>query len=1177
MRGRVRSGIGLILAGILRSETGAAQADLATIGTRIVADEVARALSASTVRGYVTNLATQGTWPDIDYADSALTGWEPQQHVRRLMYMTRAYRKPAHTLYGDPAVSNAIHSALGWWLANDPQAANWWYNSIDTPRWIGRTLLVLDTEATAAELSGAMTILGRPGFTRTGQNLIWEAGNVLVKGLLTASSSTVAQASTEMAREVVETTAEGLQHDHSFHQHGPQLYTGGYGASFADDVSFWLGMLRGTFAAFPTDRTEMMANYVLVGTQWVLWGDRWDFGVTGRGISRDVPRGASLSTVCARMAAADPGRAAEYAAFADTVDGLAAPGAALTGNRHFWRSDHMVHRRAGWYASVRMCSTRVQGSEAGNGEGLKDYHLGDGTLYLMRDGGEYDAIQPVWDWRRLPGITAPQNPGALPVLSWSGYTNGSAFVGGAGDGRRGLAAMNFNRNTLALRKAWFFFDDEVVCLGAGVAYTSNSSPVLTTVNQCRFRSAATVPTGTSARTLSTGTASLSGTGWVHQDGLGYLFPDAPTGLWATVQAQTGSWYSINTSKSEAIVTQDVFTLWIDHGVKPTNGAYAYALRPGIDAAAMPAYAADPPFTIVTNSTALQAVFHRGLGLLEAAFLQPGTVTVSGGLRVGSDTACLAMVHETATNIEVSVANPLNQAGTVRLLLNRAVAGAGATWDPGSGTSTLVIDLPAGTTAGATAVANYVRLATAPPALDVSEGPEAAARSAIVHGALTAGGMADVRVVWDIDDRGAESAAWASSVDLPGCTVGPFAAPLSPLAPGTRLVYRVFASNEQGVAWSEPAVVRTLDAAAVSPAAITGCALWLDASDPGGTGFAPTNGRPVPVWTDLSGFARHATATGTPAVVIGGLNGRPAVRLTTGSFFSAGNVKLHSNIDGLTLFAVCRDAEGILEAIVSKNHWSANRREWVLHGADFQVQERSDAYDAACRIDFTSTAASVIYAGRWVPAQVTELFRDGARLGAAALAATNLDDTASALLIGAANNADAARFLDGNVAEVLVFDRGLDSNDLARVGGYLADKYGLATAYPLPANPDADDDGLPDAWERGHFGGLLAVRGGSDTDADRDGASDRDECVAGTDPNDPKSRLEMAAVTRMGDDGQLSLSWPSITGRIYRVQRAATLGGSFNDEITGVAATPTTNTVTVPAGTPAAFFRVLVEP
>ena len=255
------------LASFLPPAAARAQADLETIGARIIADEVAKALSAPTVRGYATNLTAEGTWPDIDYADAAPTGWEPQQHVRRVMYMTRAYRNPGHTLHGDPAISNAIHSALGWWLANDPQAANWWYNSIDTPRWIGRTLLVLDDDASAGERSAAMTILGRPGFTRTGQNLIWEAGNVLVKGLLTASSSTVAQASAEMSQEIVQTTGEGLQHDHSFHQHGPQLYTGGYGLPFAEDVSYWLEMLRGTFAAFPADRTDLMADYVLTGTQ----------------------------------------------------------------------------------------------------------------------------------------------------------------------------------------------------------------------------------------------------------------------------------------------------------------------------------------------------------------------------------------------------------------------------------------------------------------------------------------------------------------------------------------------------------------------------------------------------------------------------------------------------------------------------------------------------------------------------------------------------------------------------------------------------------------------------------------------------------------------------------------------------------------------------------------------
>ena len=44
-------------------------------------------------------------------------------------------------------------------------------------------------------------------------------------------------------------------------------------------------------------------------------------------------------------------------------------------------------------------------------------------------------------------------------------------------------------------------------------------------------------------------------------------------------------------------------------------------------------------------------------------------------------------------------------------------------------------------------------------------------------------------------------------------------------------------------------------------------------------------------------------------------------------------------------------------------------------------------------------------------------------------------------------------LDGDIAELIVYNRALSSNDQARVGRYLADKYGLTTTYPpLPPLP-----------------------------------------------------------------------------------------------------------------------------
>ena len=41
----------------------------------------------------------------------------------------------------------------------------------------------------------------------------------------------------------------------------------------------------------------------------------------------------------------------------------------------------------------------------------------------------------------------------------------------------------------------------------------------------------------------------------------------------------------------------------------------------------------------------------------------------------------------------------------------------------------------------------------------------------------------------------------------------------------------------------------------------------------------------------------------------------------------------------------------------------------------------------------------------------------------------------------------AYFLDGDIAEVMVYNRALSSNEQAQAGRYLADKYGIQTLYP----------------------------------------------------------------------------------------------------------------------------------
>jgi uncharacterized protein len=86
--------------------------------------------------------------------------------------------------------------------------------------------------------------------------------------------------------------------------------------------------------------------------------------------------------------------------------------------------------------------------------------------------------------------------------------------------------------------------------------------------------------------------------------------------------------------------------------------------------------------------------------------------------------------------------------------------------------------------------------------------------------------------------------------------------------------------------------------------------------------------------------------------------------------------------------------------------------------------------------------------------------------------------------------------------------------------------------------DQDGDGLPDAWEMTQFG---VLRHTAHDDLDGDGADNRSEYVAGTDPNDPQSFFRCLPIpaAQFPLAGNV-LRWPSATGRLYAIHAATNL-------------------------------------
>jgi chondroitin AC lyase len=112
----------------------------------------------------------------------------------------------------------------------------------------------------------------------------------------------------------------------------------------------------------------------------------------------------------------------------------------------------------------------------------------------------------------------------------------------------------------------------------------------------------------------------------------------------------------------------VFALWIDHGVRPRDAQYAYAIVPGTDAKQLAEWVAHPPVRIITNTIAQQAVINDHAGVAEIAFYTPGSVALTPGLTIKVDQPCLVLAAKHGNSTRVVVSGPGGEVFTVHLTI-----------------------------------------------------------------------------------------------------------------------------------------------------------------------------------------------------------------------------------------------------------------------------------------------------------------------------------------------------------------------------------------------------------------------------------------------------------------------------------------------------------------------------
>ncbi|WP_107121790.1 polysaccharide lyase 8 family protein [Streptomyces yokosukanensis] len=574
---------------------------------------------------------------------------------------------------------------------------NWWEWRIGSPRLLMDITAALYEQLGADRVGAACAtvdhfvpdaLLTDYSGISTGANRVDLCRCVALRGVLGRDARRLA-----LARDALSpvfpyvTRGDGLYADGSFVQHTRVAYSGTYGQVLLDG----LGRLFALLAGSPWEITDPARRNILDAVEHAyapLIHDGLVMDcVNGRAISRGCLRGddlhlmrsdhyhgQALAAAVALLAAgagrrerrrwsglvkgwaqrdtvtpvptADQFGVADLARLAAVVGSSVPPAPERLGHRLFPAMDRAVHRGPRFTAALAMASDRIAHYECGNGENPRGWHTGSGMLYWWPEcrgsrADQYtDWFWPTVDWYRLPGTTVSTRRLADRAGGeWGEPRPDARWVGGVTDGRYAAVGQDLKGlgSTLRARKSWFFLDDAVVCLGAGIT-CADGVPVETVVDNRNLGESGTQ-------------AFARGPNWAHLAEHGGWILSCGGELHTLREDRTGAWSDINTGGTDERRTRRWQTLWFDHGTDPADARYAYVLLPGATRAETAARAAHRHWwSVLANDTGRQAVVVPRLGLIGANFWRAGTV---GGLAVSGGASVLVVRRGRTATLHVS--------------------------------------------------------------------------------------------------------------------------------------------------------------------------------------------------------------------------------------------------------------------------------------------------------------------------------------------------------------------------------------------------------------------------------------------------------------------------------------------------------------------------------------------
>jgi hypothetical protein len=219
-----------------------------------------------------------------------------------------------------------------------------------------------------------------------------------------------------------------------------------------------------------------------------------------------------------------------------------------------------------------------------------------------------------------------------------------------------------------------------------------------------------------------------------------------------------------------------------------------------------------------------------------------------------------------------------------------------------------------------------------------------------------------------------------------------------------------------------------------------------------------DGTAVRVWADQSGNgydAEQATTAARPTYIASGFNGLPVVRFDGTDDhlgLSGGALGLLKNVAGATIFVAVKYSATAVNApsfFASRNSTSTSVRILIRTSTAPKYNMQATRLDADTAINMNSVQATntnsvVIQTAKADYSNATlEQYINGTLDGSTTFATSGNTENADSLAIFLGRVS--TTYLTGDIAEIIVYNRALNTSELAQVHRYLSRKWGIQLA------------------------------------------------------------------------------------------------------------------------------------